>query len=692
MIPVLCALALVFQGKFFKSIRAQKETQAAAEAEFREQKEREELEHGRTFQEQTDRERAVWEKRYREPEKKKPDVEQRQVDPSSPSRADHKLRSAASLVLDKLKPDTRTAATTERRQQHDEICPVEASGECVEMAIDNTQTRRPKLPRRYPSLRPTSYPPPPLVLQTDYECDTSSGERVSSLGLAVDIVDRARHVVPDRAPVEVDSSIQLGEQREYEENSATATRLSQHDQSNSEQHITQQTLDENEAKEQHRPRSNQEDRNESLQYAHLRPKSLVVGHISYDYDHQRSTHNSELTTTKWQQLEETRNRTDEWRNTLTQVELNSRPPSIHPYEETDEPSVWSGFEGTHTTDVTSERLESQEIAAPQPLQHKSSRVGALKQNERMSRRFSDIEGKTAILPTPAKSARVKERNSSLPMLDTGSTLLDNRTTTAQQITKQVSLTNNFLNDETKGAVARMNFGSHGKFADGGSPNHVESTDLDEITLSQARATLHARSVSNSQVSTVSSYAPRASSSVGCQSPVITTARTTPTVSSPVHNYPPFAMVAHPLRNPYPMPPCEPFQATASPYRHSGGVIGQNGASTLTGINDPATGIQNNDSWTSRTPRRSSAQVPFPAAHPTLIHRMEFDENLKRQNEENLRKAQKRGTAEAAENKRRLDAQRRIALKAEHSMRRGHLDIAHQEAMRKMQRQVNKNCQ
>lgn len=683
---------MVFQGKFFKPIRAQKEIQAAAEAEFREEKEREELEHGRTFQEQTDRERAVWEKRYREPEKKKPNVEQRQLDPPSPSKTDRKLHSATSFILDKLKPDTRAAATTERRQQHDEILPVEASEENAELTIDNTQTRRPKSPRRYPSLRPTSYPPKPCVPQTDDECDTSSDGRVSSLGLAVDMDDPARHAVPDQAPAEVESSVQLSDQREYKENTPTVIRLSQQDPSNSEQHITQRSLDEDGAQEQYLPPSDQEDLNEPLQYAHLRPESLVLGQVPNDHGHQHSTHNSELTTTKWQQQEETRNRTDEWRNTLTQIELNSRPPSIHPYEENDEPSVWSGFEGTHATDVTSERSEGQEVVAPQPLRHDLSRAGALKQNKRRSRRLSDTDGKTAILPKPVKSARVNERNSSLPMLDTGATLLDNRTTITEQKKKRVFLTNNFLNDESQGAVARRNFGSHGKSADGGSPNHVESTDLDEITLSQARAALHARSVSTSQVSTNSSHLPRASSSVDCQSPVITTARTTPTVSSPVHNYPPFAMVAHPLRKAYPMPPCDPFEPTASPYRHSGGVFGQNGTFTLTGVNNPATVIQNNNSSTPRTPRRSSAPAPFPAAQPTLIHRMEFDENLKRQNEENLRKAQRRGTAEAAENKRRLDAQRRVALRAENSMRRGHLDIAHQEAMRKMQRQVNKNCQ
>lgn len=692
MIPVLFALALVFQGKFFKPIRAQKEIQAAAEAEFKEEKEREELEHGRTFQEQTDRERAVWEKRYREPEKKKPDVEQRQVDPPSPSKTDRKLHSATSFILDKLKPDTRAAATTERRQHHDEIRPVEVSGGFAEIAIDNTQTQRPKSPRRYPSLRPTSYPPRPCVPQTDDECDTPSDGRVSSLGLAVAMDDHARHVIPDQAPAEVESSTQSSEQREYEENTSEAIKLSRQDPANSEQHITQQPLDEDETAEQHLPLSDQEDLNEPLQYAHLRPESLVLGQVPNDHVHQHSTRKPELTTTKWEQQEETRNRMDEWRNTLTQIELNSRPPSIHPYDENDEPSVWAGFEGTHATDVTSERFEGHETAAPQPLQHDLSRAGALKQNKRKSRRLSDTEGKTAIIPTPVKSARVKKRNSALPMLDTRSTLLDNRTAIAEQRKKQISVTSNFLNDESQGAVARRNFGSHGKFMDGGLPNHAESTDLDEITLSQARAVLHARSVSTSQVSTNSSHPPRASSSVDCQSPVITTARTTPTVSSPVHNYPPFAMVAHPLRSPYPMPPCEPFEATASPYRHSGGVFGQNGIFTPSGANNPATVIQNDNSWTPRTPRRSSAPAPFPAAQPTLIHRMEFDENLKRQNEENLRKAQRRGTAEAAENKKRLDAQRRVALRAENSMRRGHLDNAHQEAMRKMQREVNKNCQ
>ncbi|KAG9640198.1 hypothetical protein KCU64_g13057, partial [Aureobasidium melanogenum] len=687
MIPVLFALAMVFQGKLFKPIRKQKESQAAVDAELREEHERKELDTGRAIQEDVYRERAVWEERYRESEKKKPDVEQRQVYPPPPSKTGHKLHNAASFILDKFKPDTRNSATTKDREQHpDEIRPVETSIESTEAATNDSQTRRPQSPRRYPSLRPTSCPPPPIVPQTDYECDTSSDGRVSSLELALDMEDHARHVVPDQDAAEIESSIQLSNQHENEENSLATIKLSQPNLSNCEQHTTQQPFEEGETNEQHQPPPDKEDTNEPLQYAHLEPKKLDLGEVLND--HESSAYVSAFAAVN---RDEIMNRTREWRKTVVQTELNSRPSSTYSYDANNEPSAWSEFEGIHTTDNTYQRLGGQETAGPQPLQHDLSRGSAIEKNKRRSRRVSVIEGKTAILPAPVKSARVKKRNSSLPMLNTGSTLLEDRTTIAQHRKKQVSLTNNFLGNETQGEVARRNFGSHGKFTDG-NYNNVESTDLDEITLSQARAALHARSVSNSQVSTISSHPPRASSSVGCQSPATTTARTTPTASSPVNNCPPFMMVAYPLRNPYPIPPCETIQPIAPPYRYSSGISNPDGKFTSSGVKNPATAIQNNDSWTPRTPRRSSAPVPFPAAQPTLIHRMGFDENKNKQTGETLRNTQRRGTADAAENRQRSEARRRRNLEAEHMMRHGYLDIAHAEAMRKIQREANKNCQ
>ncbi|KAG9742160.1 hypothetical protein KCU63_g11567, partial [Aureobasidium melanogenum] len=498
--------------------------------------------------------------------------------------------------------------------------------------------------------------------------------------------DHARHVVPDQDAAEIESSIQLSNQHENEENSLATIKLSQPNLSDCEQHTTQQPFEEGETNEQHQPPPDKEDTNEPLQYAHLEPKKLDLGEVLND--HESSTYVSAFAAVN---RDEIMNRTREWRKTVVQTELNSRPSSTYSYDANNEPSAWSEFEGIHTTDNTYQRLGGQETAGPQPLQHDLSTGSAIEKNKRRSRRVSVIEGKTAILPAPVKSARVKKRNSSLPMLNTGSTLLDDRTTIAQHTKKQVSLTNNFLGNETQGEVARRNFGSHGKFTDG-NYNNVESTDLDEITLSQARAALHARSVSNSQVSTISSHPPRASSSVGCQSPATTTARTTPTASSPVNNCPPFMMVAYPLRNPYPIPPCETIQPIAPPYRYSSGISNPDGKFTSSGVKNPATAIQNNDSWTPRTPRRSSAPVPFPAAQPTLIHRMGFDENKNKQTGETLRNTQRRGTADAAENRQRSEARRRRNLEAEHMMRHGYLDIAHAEAMRKIQREANKNCQ
>lgn len=703
MIPVLLALALVFQGKFFKHVKARKERKAAAVAQEKENHENDELEVGRNLQEGIVEERAAWEERYREPEKKKPYVEQRQVDPPSPAKAGHKFHSTASFVPDKMKRDNGAAAIADPEHQDDDIMPVEAPRESAGAVTDDLQTQRPQSPRRYPSLKPASYPPPPRVPQADYQCHTSSDGRVSPVSLASDMEDHERHVVPDQDDAEK-SSIQLSVQHGDEEDIPAVTKLSQQDLSEWEQHITQQPIDENEATEQHLAPSDQEDTDEPLQYAHHGPTRMALREVPNDTSNDEPLqHSSKLAAVKREEIDD---RTREWRKTLDQADRNPRPSSIRSDDANNDPSVWSGFEGTHTTEDTSEQLESQEMSAPQPLQHSLSRAGALKQNKRKSRRASATEGKKAVLPTPVKSARVKKRNSSLPMLDTGSTLLDNRTTTATQRKKQLSLTNNFVSDETQGIVARRNFGSHGKFVDGNS--NVESTDLDEITLSQARATIHARSVSYSQVSSTSSYRHGAQSSVGCQSPVNTTARTTPIATSPVQDYPPFMMVALPLGKPYPIPPCDTFQPTGPPFRHSSAALHSNGAFTLSGVNDPNTVMQNSNLWTPSTPRRSSipfssahpavpfpvtqSTTPFPAGQPTLIHRMGFDENLRNQNKENLQNTQRRGTGEAVENQRRLDARRRTSVQAETAMRSGRLDDPHKAALRKMQRQAEKNCQ
>ncbi|KAI4722069.1 hypothetical protein E4T48_01681 [Aureobasidium sp. EXF-10727] len=730
MIPVLFLLAMVFQGKFFKPIREQKERQEEAFAGLRQEHERHELDTGRAVQRTADRERAIWERTYKDPEKKMPDVEQRQVDPPSPSRAGKRFHAAAGFVMDKLKPDTRTLLITDnlerqrnekpaagrlvrsnvQAQHHDEITPIEAPRESTEAALDTSPASRPSSFQQYPSLRPTSYPPPPILPQTGYECDTPSDgvdyvnlgslnpslpcltDRVSSLGLALDIENIGASVVPDQDEFEIEASPHLSRPQADEQLAPTPIRQSQQVLSGWEQQITQEPLGEDEAAGEHLAPINHEDTDEPLRYAHLGSKSSDLCEISKTHGHVESpTRDAESAATKQQQREDVMSRTHEWSKTLIHAELKSRPSSIRSYDAKEETSLWSGFEGTHTTEDTFEPLEGQEEASAKPTQHALSRAGPLKQNKRRSRRVSVVEGKTAILPTPVKSARVDERNSSLPMLDTGTTLIDERRTIAEQKQRQMSLTNNFITDESQGIVARRNFGSHGKFTNS---NDVESTDLDDITLSQARTTLHARSMSNSQVSTISSpasHAPRTSSSVGYQSPALTTARTTPITSSPVHTCPPFMMVAHPLRKPYPMPPCETFQPTAPPFRHSGGVFTPNPAFTLSGVNDPATVMQNNDPYTPRAPRRASVPVGF-AAKPTLMHRIEFDESLKKQNQEALLEGQRRGAAEATQSKKQQDKQRRRTLEAENMMRRGHLDDAHREAMRKIQRQANKSFQ
>ena len=80
--------------------------------------------------------------------------------------------------------------------------------------------------------------------------------------------------------------------------------------------------------------------------------------------------------------------------------------------------------------------------------------------------------------------------------------------------------------------------------------------------------------------------------------------------------------------------------------------------------------------------------------PTLMHRVEFDEKLKKQQADEQFDAQRRGiiTVEAAKIRQREKEQRRRALEIEEKMRRGGLDDVHKERISKMQREAVRNLE
>ena len=743
LIPIVFVAALLIQYKTWKVLRARKAREAATIAVLREDQEKQSLDVGRAFKMATDRDLAAWEARNKEPETKKPDVTQKPVDPPSlASRAGQKFNSAVDFVTNKLKPDHSIllpVTNDSQHQQRDETSPVAARKAVPATALETSQRKGPvivsegvpgeeevevRIPSsvipilerlmvengrtinedgeevEYTSLRPTSKRPPPILPQLDYECGTpwdemqnanmrsispsppALAQRFSFLNSASDLQDT------EEQPHDVAGTHE-------EEIVPTVVTLSEEDLSEWEQHITRTPdVDEGNANEGHSAPKNQDPPNETLQYAHIRPTSEVP---DVNQGAESTSQISGLAAFKTHGREEVMSRTQEWSKTLVDAEPDPRTLSMRSYDAKDETSLWKGFEGTYATKGSAERLEEDDVVASQPQQHGLSRASALK---RRSRDAHDIEGSAAILPTPVKSARVSKCNLSLPALDTESTLLVAAAARKEEKSKQRSFSVNFSNEENQGTVARRNFGSHGKFA-AGSSDLVESTDLDEITLSQARRTLHTRATSNSQGSSVYSHGPYTSSSMSGQSPDATTARTTPIVSSPVYvspttspigssptqTCPPFVMVAPPLRNPYPLPPSETFQPSAPPLWYSNGAFSPGHTFAPDGMSSQLTTAQEDADF--RLPQRLSAPGPI----PTLMARVEFDEHSRRKSANKQLLEQRRGIAvEAAKAKKREEQQRRRALEIEERMRAGGLDKQHKDMISKMQRQAMRNIE
>jgi hypothetical protein len=757
--------AVAVQFKFWKPLRAKKESDAVRIAQLTDDQERQALETGHIFVMVTEKERAAWEEKHKEPEEKKPGVSQEQVDPPFLSKVMRKAHGAKDFIMDRFKPDHRRVLIPKdtREQHHGEISPIKAHGNSGKAVLDTPRTKRPvaltetlveeereaeeqvdeeQERRGHTSaipvfagymvdeqdrmvnedgeeveytLRPTSKPPPFILPQTDDECDTpldetndvnmrstsplppALAERISALNLASDMENTEPQSVYDHVGGENGNSRHLDRLHKDEAFVPTAVRMSQEDLSEWNRHIT------------HEPNVDEENAAEGrsalgteLQYAHLRSK----GKAPATDDRVKSfTQFPELVPVKSQGREEVMSRTHEWSKTLNDAEPITRASSIQQYDL----SLWQGFEGTHPTKGSAERLEEYELAASQPQPCVLSRSSAVKETKRRSRPISASEGNTAILPTPVRSARVSKRNASLPVLNTGSTLLETAATRNEHKKNQKSLSRTFTMEETQGAVARREFGSYSKWEDSSSIA-VESTDLDEITLSQARQALHMRKASNSQVSSISSHGHRASSSVSGQSPIHSTARTTPILPSPPPSVPPFVMVAHPLKSPYPVPPCGGPQSTVPPLWMSNGALSPTRpsssrysvASSIPHTNSSAAAIPHTNSPSAAIPqtngppaiphRRFSAPVDAPPPEPkaTLMNRVEFDEEFRKQEAKNLLITQRRGIADATKARQREKVQRRRTLEASSMMRAGQFDDAHREAIRKMQRQAEQN--
>jgi hypothetical protein len=773
------------QFKFWKPLRAKKERDAARLAQLTDDQERQALETGHTFVMVTEKERAAWEEKHKEPEEKNPGVSQKQVDPPSPSKVMKKVHGAKDFIMDRFKPDHRRVLIPKdtREQHHDEISPVKAHRNSAKAVSDTPRTNRP-VPfaqnfaeeereaeeqvdeeqelRGHTSvipafagymldeqgrmvdedgeeveftLRPTSRPPPVILPQTDDECDTpldemndvnmrsispllpALAERISALNLASDMENTEPQLVYDHVGSENEYSRHLDRLHKDEACVPTTVRMSQEDLSEWNRHLTQEpNVDEGNANEGRSTLGNLDDT--VLQYAHLRSKGKAP---ATDGRVKSFTQFPELDPIESQGREEVMSRTHEWSKTLNDAEPTSRASSIQQYDI----SLWQGFEGVYPTKGSAERLEEHDLAASQPQPCVLSRSSAVKENKRRSRPISASESHTAILPTPVRSARVSKRNASLPVLNTRPTLLETAATRNEHKKNQISLSRNFTLEESQGVVARREFGSYSKFDDDSSSHVVESTDLDEITLSQARKALHARKASNSQVSSISSHGHRASSSVSGQSPIHSTARTTPILASPGPSVPPFVMVAHPLQSPYPMPPCEGVQSTVPPLWMSNGALSPmrpssgrysvaspmrpsssrysvtssaaaipqtNSPSATPHPNSSAAAIPQTNNPRAIPHRRFSAPVDAPPPEPkvTLMNRVEFDEEFRKQEARNLLITQRRGIADATKARQREKALRRRTLEASSMMRAGQFDDAHREAIRKLQRQAEQN--
>ncbi|KAI5207121.1 hypothetical protein E4T39_02123 [Aureobasidium subglaciale] len=691
LIPVLFVLGLLLQIKFYIPIRARKQREAIETAQLREIEEQRDAETNKEFHAKNQKRLSDWEQKHAE--KKKPDVELTQVSPVSPLKSSRReSRRAKAFAKITPKSSARTQLITpEMQQRNDEILPVEAPRD--DPGVD-AQPQHLSSPHGFRSLRPKSYPPPPIVSQSDEESRPSSDgidyvnvgsesprspclrERVSSLGLPLDLEDAEGDAASNLTDVENVVSADPHRSLKDEDPESVATRLFAQD-SGCEQDAMQ--------------RSHVGQADVSKQPLNLDGQEAIVD-LPQDSTNVpqglKTTDNpgslgravfSKLSAMEAQSGTDIMERTSEWRQTLALAQRAS-VSTIG-----DEPSLWFGFEGTHTADDTAEQLDRRDLIMSNQPQHILARAGARKRPK--SQRASIVDDTPAILPAAVESARVRERNSALPMLDTGASLMDRLATTPTHKARVSALVADVHAAQDESGVER-------RFSKLPHEMETQSPDPDDMTLAQKRKSLiDARRMSASQVSTEMSYAPRASSSMDYQSPAHTTARTTPATSSPSRPYaqPVFAKVAHPLRGAYPMPPCEPFppltsSAKGTQWRNSIGPAMYDSTNTHAYLeNQPAPTIQKNGIRSPHVPRRQSVPI-HGVPVKTLFNQIELAEVAKQQGEDVIRASRIKTLAETRRDKSKLEKRRRSMQATEMMMGpKGH--ELHQAHLRKMQRQA-----
>ncbi|KAI5276792.1 hypothetical protein E4T47_00514 [Aureobasidium subglaciale] len=688
LIPVLFLLGLLSQIKFYIPIRARKRREAIEAAQMREIEEQGDAETSREFHTKNQKRLSDWEKRHAE--NKKPGVELTQISPVSPLKPScPKSRRAKAFAKITPKSLTRTrVVATEMQQRDDEILPVEASREDPDAIV---QPRHPPSPHGFRSLRPKSYPPPPIVSQSDGESRSSSdgidyvnvgsesprlpclGDRVSSLGLPLDLEDAEVNMASNLPDFENGASAASQRSLKDEDPEPAATQVLAQDSG-----IEQDALPNSHAGQadvSKQPLSQEtiaevpQDSTNVTQGLRATDSTGSLGRAVF----------SKLSAMEAQNGTDIMERTSEWRKTLALAQRASISTIG------DEPSLWFGFEGTHAAEINAEQPDGQGSVISNQPQHVLARTGARKRPK--SQRASIVDDTPAILPTAIESARVRERNSTLPMLDTGSSLLDRLITTPAQKTRVSALVADVHAAQEESGVER-------RFSKLPKELARQSPDSDDMTLAQKRKSLiDARRMSASQVSTDMSYVPRPSSSMGCQSPAHTTARTTPAASSPSRPYaqPVFAKVAHPLRGAYPMPPCEPFHpltssAKGTQWRESIGPSIYDGMMNHAYLEDqPAPAIQKNGIRSPPVPRRQSIPV-HGASVKTLFNQIEQAEVERHRGLDTISATQMKTSADTARDRSKLEKRRRSMQATEMMMGPRGQEI-HQAHMRKMQRQA-----
>lgn len=354
-------------------------------------------------------------------------------------------------------------------------------------------------------------------------------------------------------------------------------------------------------------------------------------------------------------------RVEEWTRTLGEAEYpesasEQRTSTRTSCANDDHVSLWSGFEGAYpNTSVTTPERRSQE----QPLKGKGKAI-ITEQTRPISAETSDnsrIQWRRASRTSAAHEARMASAPSNAivnkPSQPTRPAPVRSARVHHQNSSLPVLDTSNTLLDHQHAVLQqRQNF-----IAVRQSYANEDDNDDDDVLLSDRRISLQQRTTSSGQVSTLSSAWGRPSGSNSAQSPTMantwSTPATSPMISSSPH--PPFIMTAYPLRGSYPFPPTTditypPPAASSPPILRRG--LGPGPVPTLLDVSDAQQ-------------RQDTAQ--------------------KRKQLRDISAAIARDNIEARE-----EAKRRQNMIIEAKMRSGAMQDVHDRAMRKMQRESRRS--